>query len=185
MVALEPTLRSAPTSQSILPYEPLPPVFRVIEYNLPRNYRRYRDTQHGYHWIYRVEKSNLSAHIYPNVDHHIINIAIYDDRNPDESKLIRKWSGDLKMTGKKWRRRLRQTAGEATVLAHQRPACPNCRKPLILRERRSDQQQFFGCEDYPGCNGSISIIDHDLDRKKAVSYSSPVDQNSPTRVSAV
>jgi len=89
MVALEPTLRSAPTPQSILPYEPLPSVFRVIEYNLPRNYRRYRDTQHGYHWIYRVEKSNLSAHIYPNVDHHIINIAIYDDRNPDESKLIR------------------------------------------------------------------------------------------------
>ena len=185
MAALESTLHSKqPATQPTQGYTSLPSIYRAIEYNLPRAYRRRHDSQHGYHWIYCATNSNLSAHIYPNVDHDIINISIFDDQN-DESKLIKKWSGDLKITGKNWRRRLRQTAGEATVLAHQRPRCPNCRKPLILRERRSDQQQFFGCEDYPGCNGAISIIDHDLDRKKAVSRSSPSDQNSPTRVSAV
>ena len=52
----------------------------------------------AHHWIYRVGKTNLSAHIYPNVDHHIINISIFDDRNPDQSELIKKWSGDLRMT---------------------------------------------------------------------------------------
>lgn len=168
MVAPEPALSSnskQPIPQSTEAYAPLPSVFRAIQYNLQRNYRRRRDTEHGYHWIYRDAKTTLSAHVYPNVDRDIINISIFDDRNPDESKLIKKWSGDLRMTGD-WKRRLRQAAGEAIVLAHQRPRCPNCRKPLILRERRSDQHQFFGCEDYPSCNGSISIIDHDVERKK-------------------
>ena len=185
MAAQESTLhnKQVPTPASQL-YVSLPSVYRAIEYNLPPNYRRHHDSQNGFHWIYRAGKTNLSAHIYPDVDHDIINISIFDDRNPDESEVIKKWSGDLRMTGH-WRRRLRRTAGEAIVLAHQRPRCPNCRKPLILRERRSDQQQFFGCEDYPNCNGSISIIDHDLDRRKAVSRSSPSDQNSPARVSAV
>ena len=127
-------------------------------------------------------KPILSAHIYPNVDHDLINISIFDDRNnpafvPDQSELIKKWSGDLRMTGN-WRRRLRRTAGEAIVLAHQRPRCPNCRKPLILREPRADQQQFFGCEDFPSCNGSISIIDHDVDRKKAGSYVTQAEHNT-------
>ena len=81
MVALE----SNTTQQHRLhnqskPTTSLPSVFRVIEYNLPPNYRRHHDTQHGYHWIYRVAKTNLSAHIYPNVDHDIINISIFDDR---------------------------------------------------------------------------------------------------------
>ena len=102
MVALESTLRSStqPFHNQAKPTQPLPSVFRAIEYNLPPNYRRHHDTQHGYHWIYRVGKTNLSAHIYPNVDHDIINISIFDDRNPDESELIKKWSGDLRMTGK-------------------------------------------------------------------------------------
>lgn len=184
MVALPSTLPST-TSQA---YTSLPSVFRAIEYNLPPNFRRHHDSQHGYHWIYRVPKTKLSAHIYPNVDHDIINISIFDDRNnpafvPDGSELIRKWSGELRMTGS-WRRRLRRTAGEAIVLANQRPRCPNCRKPLILRERRTDHQQFFGCEDYPRCNGSISIIDHDVDRKKAGSYQQLPEQSTSTPASA-
>jgi hypothetical protein len=187
MVALETTLSSNtkhPLPQSTGAYPSLPSVFRAIEYNLPPTYRRHHDIQHGHHWIYRVGKTNLSAHIYPNVEHHIINISIFDDRIPNQSELIKKWSGDLRMIGN-WKRRLRRTAGEAIVLAHQRPRCPNCRKPLIVRIRRADHQQFFGCEAYPSCNGSISIIDHDVERKKAVSRSSPTDQSFATRISAV
>jgi Topoisomerase DNA binding C4 zinc finger. len=181
-------LASALPSNTSQVYISLPSVFRAIEYNLPPNYRRHHDNQHGYHWIYRVAKTNLSAHIYPNVDHDIINISIFDDRKnpafvPDQSELIKKWSGDLRMTGN-WRRRLRRTAGEAIVLANQRPRCPNCRNPLSLRERRTDHQQFFGCEDYPRCNGSISIIDHDIDRKKAGSYCSQADHSATTSASA-
>ena len=85
------------------------------------------------------------------------------------------WSGDLRMTGN-WRRRLRRASGEALVLVNQRPRCRNCKKPLVLRERRDNQQQFFGCEDYPRCNGSITIIDHDLDRKRAGSYHPQAEQ---------
>ena len=169
MVALESSLSSntkRPTIRATEGFTSLPSVFRAIEYNLHPNYRRHHDNQHGHYWIYRVPKTNLSAHIFPKLDHDIISICILDDRkNPGE--IIKKWSCDLRMTGKWWRR-LRRTAGEAIVLANQRPRCPNCRKPLILRERRTDHQQFFGCEDYPSCNGSISIIDHDIDRKKAV-----------------
>ena len=188
MVALESNLRSN-TKEPSEGYTSLPSVFFAIEYNLPPNYRRHHDNQHGYYWIYRVPKTNLSAHIYPKVDHDIINISIFDDRNnptlvPDQSERIKKWSCDLRMTGH-WKRRLRRTAGEAIVLANQRPRCPNCRKPLILRERRTDHQQFFGCEDYPTCTGSISIIDHDVDRKKAGSWSPQTDQTSSTRLSAV
>jgi hypothetical protein len=62
----------------------LPSVFRAIEYNLPPNYRRLQDAEHGYHWIYRVAKTNLSARIYPNVDGDTINISVFDDsKNPD------------------------------------------------------------------------------------------------------
>lgn len=171
MVAFEQTL-SSNTKQSLpQPTEasgsPLPFVFRAIEYNLPPTYRRRHNIEHGHHWIYSVGKTNLSAHIYPKIENHIINISIFDDRIPEQSELIKKWSGDLRMIGN-WKRRLRRTAGEAIVLAHQRPRCPNCKKPLIIRARRADHQQFFGCEDYPSCNGSISIIDHDVERKKGL-----------------
>ena len=186
MVASEQTLPNnaatgaGPPTTTQRQYSPLPSVFRAIEYNLPPNYRRLQDTEHGYHWIYRVTKTKLSARIYPNVDGDTINISVFDDsKNPDftvnGSEVIKMWSGDLRMTGN-WRRRLRRASGEALVLVNQRPRCPNCKKPLVLRERRDNQQQFFGCEDYPRCNGSITIIDHDLDRKRAGSYRPQAEQ---------
>jgi hypothetical protein len=180
MAASERTLPTN-TAQDQAHYSPLPSVYRAIEYNLAPNYRRQQDSEHGYHWIYRVGKTNLSARVYPNVDGDTITISIYDDSKnptfaPTGSELIKQWSGDLRMTGN-WRRRLRRASGEALVLVNQRPRCPSCRKPLVLRERRDNHQQFFGCEDYPRCNGSITIIDHDVDRKKAGSYRPPIKQN--------
>ena len=176
MAAPEPTINT-----SVPPYfnSSLPSVFRAIECNLQLNYRRQYDDRHGYYWIYRVASTKLSAHVYPNInhDHDTIKISIFDDSNnpdltPDGGELIKRWSTQLRMTGK-WRRRLRWISGEALVLVKQRPRCPACKKPLILRERRDNHQQFFGCEDYPRCNGSLSIIDHDVERKNAGSYRPP------------
>ena len=174
MAAPEPTLTTASHFSSSLP-----PVFRAIEGNLQLNYRRQYDDRHGYYWIYRVALTKLSAHIYPNVnhDHDTIKISIFDDSNnpdltPDGGELIKRWSTKLRMTGK-WRRRLRWLSGEALVLVEHRPRCPSCKEPLILRERRDNHEQFFGCEDYPRCTGSISIIDHDVERKNAGSYRPP------------
>jgi hypothetical protein len=176
MAAPEPTLN---TTAPIALCSSLPPVFRAIEYNIPPNYRRQYDDRHGHFWIYRAPKTRLSAHIYPNVDHEhdSIKISIFDDSKnadltTDGGELIKKWSTQLRMSGK-WRRRLRWSTGEALVLVNQRPRCPSCKKPLIVRERRDNHHQFFGCEDYPRCNGSISIIDHDVDRNKAASYRPP------------
>jgi hypothetical protein len=114
MAAPESTIKT-----SVPPYfsSSLPSVFRAIECNLQLNYRRQYDERHGYYWIYRVASTKLSAHIYPNVnhDHDTIKISIFDDSNnpdltPDGGELIKRWSTQLRMTGK-WRRRLRRSTG--------------------------------------------------------------------------
>ena len=62
MVASEQTLPdnaatvAGPPTTTQRQYSPLPSVFRAIEYNLPPNYRRLQDTEHGYHWIYESQK---------------------------------------------------------------------------------------------------------------------------------
>ncbi len=40
------------------------------------------------------------------------------------------------------------------------PSCPKCGKPMIRRMQKKGQGQgreFWGCSDYPGCNGIKSI----------------------------
>lgn len=165
---------------SSLPYR-----FHLIEYNLPPNYQRLRNDVDGYHWIYRVDKTSLSARIYPDLANARINISVYDDSKtpgltPPDSQVIKRWSGSLRLTND-WRRRLRRASAEALILGNQRPRCPNCRTPLVLRERNDDRQQFFGCSNFPRCSGAISIIDHDLERRKAGSYRPQAEQYvSPT-----
>ena len=163
----------APRSQQTYA-PPMPSVFRAIEYNLPPNYRRFQNDRYGYHWIYPVGKTNLSARIYPDVDNDTISVSVFDDsNNPNlnngRSQIIKQWSGDVKLIGK-WRRRLRRASGEALILANQRPACPRCGNPLIIRQRHNDQQQFFGCADFPKCGGSITITNHDVNIEDSDDY---------------
>jgi len=33
-------------------------------------------------------------------------------------------------------------------------ACPDCKSPMILRERRRDKRKFYGCSKYPRCTGT-------------------------------
>jgi len=35
------------------------------------------------------------------------------------------------------------------------PSCPQCGGKMVLRERRKDGGLFWGCVDYPGCNGTL------------------------------
>jgi len=40
------------------------------------------------------------------------------------------------------------------------PACPKCGKSMLKRMQKKGQQQgreFWGCSDYPNCNGILPI----------------------------
>lgn len=40
------------------------------------------------------------------------------------------------------------------------PTCPKCGKPMFRRVQKKDQMQgreFWGCSDYPNCNGTLPI----------------------------
>ena len=36
------------------------------------------------------------------------------------------------------------------------PNCPVCKKPMLLRKRKSDQSDFWGCRDFPVCKGTCN-----------------------------
>jgi ssDNA-binding Zn-finger/Zn-ribbon topoisomerase 1 len=36
--------------------------------------------------------------------------------------------------------------------------CPICKKPMILRTNKILKNVFWGCSDYPKCQGTISIF---------------------------
>ena len=40
------------------------------------------------------------------------------------------------------------------------PACPKCKKPMVLRTARNGEnagKQFWGCSGYPECRGTIEL----------------------------
>ncbi len=47
------------------------------------------------------------------------------------------------------------------------PACPKCGKPMLKRMQRKGQQQgreFWGCSDYPNCNGTRPVNESIISR---------------------
>ena len=46
--------------------------------------------------------------------------------------------------------------------------CPSCRRPMVLRTRRSDGHQFWGCSGYPVCSRTLSYVNID-DKNKRLS----------------
>jgi DNA topoisomerase-1 len=48
----------------------------------------------------------------------------------------------------------RETAGE--VMGLDTPTCPNCDSPMVIRRSRFGKL-FYGCSNYPTCNGIVSI----------------------------
>jgi ssDNA-binding Zn-finger/Zn-ribbon topoisomerase 1 len=39
-----------------------------------------------------------------------------------------------------------------------KPLCPECAKEMVLRTRRVDQKQFWGCSTFPECKGTRNIL---------------------------
>ena len=156
---------SANQSATTTREELLPPLLRAIEMCLQFPYRRMRSERGEWYWMWRSNVANFTARIYPDVSRGAITIAVFDE---ETGVAIKKWSGELRLTGK-WRRRLRRSAGEALALAQRRLTCPNvqCRGPLVLKERNDGSCQFFGCRNHPACKGSASICDHDIERNYA------------------
>lgn len=42
------------------------------------------------------------------------------------------------------------------VIQKRGPKCPKCQKPMVLRTNRHDRSQFWGCSQYPQCQGTYS-----------------------------
>lgn len=166
MVAAQQSLTTPATNTGLLtPVNPSQHVvstrsdlISAIAYNLPPNYFEERDPDHGYRWFGVSQKSSFRTEIYLNAAKRRINISVFDNKG----KTIKPCSSTLRMTGN-WRRRLRRVAGEAVILINQRPDCPSCELPMVLKEHSNDHSQFFACSKFPVCTEALPIIDHVVD----------------------
>jgi len=58
----------------------------------------------------------------------------------------------------------RLEAKKTAALAGDAPCCPLCGKPMLRRVQKKGQMQgreFWGCSDYPECNGTRPIVPQD------------------------
>ena len=143
-------------------------VIFAITYNLPPNYFEEKDSNHTHRWLCVSQKTGFKTEIYLNAAKRRISISVFDNKG----KNIKAWSSTLRMTGN-WRRRLRRVAGEAVILVNQRPDCPSCKVPMVLKDNTNDHSQFFGCSTFPLCTETAPIIDHDVDRATTADWTTP------------
>lgn len=139
---------------------------------LTRNQRRdikaclpflFKALEDGSGWAWHAEHANMTVTAKFGGQKNSFVISVHDEDAGDE---IGQWRTELRLTGQ-WMRRLRQFSGESLVLCQSRHKCPKCGAPVVLVRRRDDGVQFFGCSKYRSaskCNGSLSIIDHDVER---------------------
>lgn len=114
----------------------------------------------GSGWARHAEQANMTASVTFGEEKNSLVISVLDTEAGEEIEL---WRSELRLTGQ-WKRRLRQLSGEALVLGQTRPRCPRCGKPVRLRRCGEDRAQFYGCSQFPRCQGSLSIVDHDVER---------------------
>ncbi len=140
----------------------------AIADNLPPNYYQEKDPDHGDRWFCVSQRTSFKTEIYLNAAKRRINISVLDNRGQN----IKAWSSSIRMTGN-WRRRLRRAAGEAVILVNQRPDCPSCKLPMVLRDCSTDQSQLFGCSAFPTCGETIIITNHDLEQATTADWTTP------------
>ena len=139
----------------------LPSGLRPIELNLPNDFNRCKDESGAHYWTYFSRKqSSLYARIQPDLGNHLVRISVFEqDRanRQDATKgiRIRRWSTELRMNGD-WKMHLAECAGRAMKQVDKQPRCL-CGEFMILRTRKSDHRQFFGCSSYPKCTFTASI----------------------------
>lgn len=135
--------------------------------NLPPNYYQEADPEHGYRWFCVNQKTSFKTEIYLNAPKARINISVFDNRGQN----IKAWSSNIRMTGN-WRRRLRRAAGEAVILINQRPDCPTCKLPMVVRDCSTDQSQYFGCTT-PTCVETIIVTNQDPEKPPTADWTTP------------
>ena len=128
---------------------------REVKSCLPFNFR---ETDGG--WAWHAERANMTARVEPGEEKNSLVVSVFDDEAGEEIEL---WRTEMRLTGL-WMKRLRQASGEALVLTQSRQRCPRCGRSVTLKRRYEDSVQFFSCSAFPRCRGSLSIVDHDVER---------------------
>jgi hypothetical protein len=178
------TPRQTPASES----NQLKPIERAIEYNLQTGFVRQHSEFRGVYWSAHPRRSsNLTVRIWAEPHKDLIHIMIFDESprnidNPNRGVEIKQWTTKVMMTGEdwEWKERLAGKAGVALVQAKKQPICPICRESLVVRQvREGRSRQFFGCPNYPSCNGSLSIGPFEAERSKPQTPPPPVTATSP------
>lgn len=80
-------------------------------------------------------------------------VLIQDEQVPDIVAAIGEWAGTVsKASRARHVARLQEKHGAVSAVATA-PACPKCSQPMVLRERKNQAGQFWGCSTYPRCRG--------------------------------
>jgi len=160
----------------------LEPIERAIEYNLQTGFVRQYSEFRGVYWTAHPRRSsNLTVRIWAQPRKDVIHIMVFDEspkntENPAHGVEIKQWTTKVMMTGEdwEWKERLAGKAGIALVQAKKQPTCPICRESLVVRKvREARSRQFFGCPNYPGCGGSLSIGAFEAERSKPPAIAPP------------
>ncbi len=167
------TPRPRATTQNIQ----LEPIERAIEYNLQTGFVRQFSEFRGVYWTAHPRRSsNLTVRIWAQTHKDVIYVMVFDESpsntdNPSRGIEIKRWTAKVMMTGEdwQWKERLAGKAGVALVQAKKQPRCPKCEESLVVKKvREGNSRQFFGCPNYPKCDGSLSIGVFEAERAKPI-----------------
>lgn len=137
----------------------------LIERNLQYSFKRHKDE--GVYWVHFPEKkSNLTARVYPDLRRRTVRIAVFqqDWRDPEDTTKgtrVVAWTVELPMTCDDWTEQLSKYAGRAVTQSEKQPKC-FCKNFLLLRKRKTDGRQFFGCSRFPSCTQTATIGDYEV-----------------------
>jgi hypothetical protein len=112
-------------------------------------------------WYFQARRANMTVRVSFNSGKGTVSFEVIDNIAGEAVEL---WSSEVRISGDKWRIRLRQAAGVSISLAQHRPWCSTCRGDMKLRRRGSDQVQFFGCMKFPECRSTLGLVAHDIER---------------------
>lgn len=81
------------------------------------------------------------------------SVIIKDEQVPEIVSAISEWAGTVSKDLKSQHvENLRKSKGPVSADADS-PSCPKCGSMMVLRTRRKDAGQFWGCRSYPQCKG--------------------------------
>jgi len=67
-----------------------------------------------------------------------------------------KYCNECKHIAKRSRRRIRKKAPDKPIIKTT-VRCPSCNSFMVVRTRRSDGNQFYGCSRFPRCRGATAL----------------------------